>query len=313
MAPSQTHPINLKNFLMKAQFSAPAKVNLALRVVGKRSDGYHLLQTVMTFFPLYDLLEIEILPQRGRIELSCQPEVTPKPEDNLIYKTAKAFGLATGVDKGVAIKLTKNIPHGGGLGGGSSNAATTLLALNKMWDINWSLDKLIELGVSLGADIPIFLGGRGALAQGIGEKLTFLPDLPTATLVLLNPGETISTKEVFKALAGNFPHHPHPLEADTIKEGCLPALLENDLEPIVKNITPIITEMTDSLLSTGANATLMSGSGSSLFGYFNKKEQASKAVNTLKQRHPNWKIMKGTTFNIHPFAKEWKSSIVHRH
>ncbi|MBF0445466.1 MAG: 4-(cytidine 5'-diphospho)-2-C-methyl-D-erythritol kinase [Magnetococcales bacterium] len=298
---------------MKAKFTAPAKVNLALRVVGKRPDGYHLLQTVMTFFPLFDHLEIELLPQNAGIKLSCQPEVTPKPEDNLIYKAAKAFALSSGVKTGVAIKLTKNIPHGGGLGGGSSDAATTLLALNKMWDINWPIAKLIDLGVSLGADIPIFLGGQGALAQGIGEKLTFLPDLPTATLVLINPGITISTKDVFTTLAGNFPNHPLPLSAETIKDGCLPALLENDLEPIVKNITPLIAEMADSLINAGANATLMSGSGSSLFGYFKKKEQATNAVNALKQRHPTWKITKGTTFNIHPFAKEWKSSIVHRH
>jgi 4-diphosphocytidyl-2-C-methyl-D-erythritol kinase len=298
---------------MKAQFTAPAKVNLALRVIGKRSDGYHLLQTVMTFFPLFDHLEIEILAKNTEIKLSCCPEVTAKPEDNLIYKAAKAFALATGVKNGVAIKLTKNIPHGGGLGGGSSDAATTLLALNKMWDINWPIEKLIDLGATLGADIPIFLGGKGALAQGIGEKLTFLPDLPQATLVLINPGITIATKDVFTALAGNFPNHPLPLLANTIKEGCLPALLENDLEPIVKNITPLITKMTDELTSTGAKKTLMSGSGSSLFGYFNKKEQATNAVTTLKQRHPNWKITKGTTFNIHPFAKEWKSSIVHRH
>ncbi|MBF0195357.1 MAG: 4-(cytidine 5'-diphospho)-2-C-methyl-D-erythritol kinase [Magnetococcales bacterium] len=291
---------------MKELFSAPAKVNLALRVVGKRPDGYHLLQTVMTFFPLFDQLEIEVLTQNTEIKLVCHPEVTTKPEDNLTYKAAKAFSLATGVKKGAAIKLTKNIPHGGGLGGGSSDAATTLLALNKMWNINWPTEKLIDLGATLGADIPIFLGGRAALAQGIGEKLTFLPNLPQATLVLINPGKNISTKEVFTALAGNFPNHPHPINPDTIKEGCLPALLENDLEPIVKNITPLITEMSTALTQAGAKKTLMSGSGSSLFGYFHKKEQATNAVTTLKQRHPNWKITKGTTFNIHPFAKEWK-------
>jgi 4-diphosphocytidyl-2-C-methyl-D-erythritol kinase len=294
----------------KATFSAPAKVNLVLRVVGKRLDGYHLLQTVMTFFPLFDHLEIEVLNGSADIQLVCQPEVTPRPEDNLIYKAAAALAVAANINKGVAIRLVKNIPHGGGLGGGSSDAATLLLALNKMWDINWSVERLIELGVKLGADIPIFLGGQGALAEGVGERLTFLPELPKADLVLLNPGETISTKQVFSAMAGNFPHHTKPLSASDIEKGCLPDILENDLEPVVRQITPIIGKMAEALTATGAEATLMSGSGSSLFGLFTDKKTANAAVTTIKQRHPAWKIVKGTTFNIHPFASEWKSSIV---
>ena len=293
-----------------AVFSAPAKVNLALRVVGKRFDGYYLLQTVMTFFPIFDYLEITVAADLHDISLSCQPVVTTTTEDNLVFKAATALRLAAKVKAGAAIKLTKNIPHGGGLGGGSSDAATLLLALNKMWEINWPLPQLIEFGVKLGADIPIFLGGHGALAEGIGERLTVLPNLPTAELVLLNPGQAISTAKVFAALADRFPSHDLQLNPAQLDEGCLPFLLENDLQPIVREMTPIIDKMAAALLDVGAQSTLMSGSGSSMFGLFTKKDSAQKAVTTLKQRYPDWKIVSGSTFNIHPFANEWKSSKV---
>ncbi|MBF0453803.1 MAG: 4-(cytidine 5'-diphospho)-2-C-methyl-D-erythritol kinase [Magnetococcales bacterium] len=297
---------------MKASFSAPAKVNLALRVVGKRADGYHLLQTVMTFFPLFDRLDLELLDGREGVQFVSSPAVTDRPEDNLVFQAAEQLRLAAGVDQGVSIRLSKTIPHGGGLGGGSSDAATVLLALNAMWNIHWSVEQLIELGVTLGADIPVFLGGQGALAEGIGEQLTPLPHLPEVELVLVNPGEAISTKRVFAALAGRFPHHPKPLIPSQIVKGCLPTLLENDLEPIVREMTPTIAEMSNQLTRLGAQATLMSGSGSSLFGLFEKKEQANHAVTHLKQSNPAWKVVSGTTFNIHPFANEWKSSIVLR-
>ncbi|MBF0446905.1 MAG: 4-(cytidine 5'-diphospho)-2-C-methyl-D-erythritol kinase [Magnetococcales bacterium] len=295
---------------MKARFSAPAKVNLILRVVGQRPDGYHLLQTVMTFFPLFDFLEFERLDADSGIYLACQPEVTASPEENLACKGAKALQMAAGTDKGVRIHLIKNIPHGGGLGGGSSDAATVLLALNQLWNLNWTRDQLIELGVGLGADVPIFLGGEAALAEGVGERLSFLPRLPTAVLVLLNPGLNISTAEVFSRLAGRFPLHSHPLTPASVMAGEVVALLENDLEPVVRQMTPVIAEMAAALKSTGAVATLMSGSGASLFGVFQGEKQADQAVTILKERYSSWKVSKGQTFNIHPFANEMKSGIV---
>ncbi len=285
------------------RFSAPAKVNLSLRVVGRRPDGYHLLQTVMTFFPLFDILEIT--PTDGPLSLTCDPPVTGIIEENLVHRAAVALRRETGTGRGAHIHLQKHIPHGAGLGGGSSDAASTLLALNALWELRLPLEKLIDIGVALGADVPIFLGGRAALAQGAGERLTPLPTLPEVELLLVNPGVVLSTGSVFKALAGQF-NLSRPLMAlpGTV-DWHMSDLLENDLQPAACRLAPIIDEIVAALKTSGATAVLMSGSGSSVFGLFPNAHHSQRALNGLKTSHPQWQIHQGRTFNIHPFTEEW--------
>lgn len=292
-------------------FSAPAKVNLALRVVGRRSDGFHLLWTVLTFFPLYDTLRIS--HSATALVLTCDPPVTDHPEKNLVWQAAKRLQQETGYQQGATLHLSKRIPHGAGLGGGSSDAATTLLALNKLWKLKLSLPQLLQIGVQLGADIPFFLGGSSALAEGIGECLTSLPHLATAELVVVNPGFVLATAKVFQ----KYGHQKADLDWRATPEYHLPEshrqtvlpLLVNDLEEVATQMVPAIHTIADALQKVGASATLMSGSGSSLLGVFSENRSATEAAQRLRQAHPEWQIFTGQTFNRHPFDSEWKSGI----
>lgn len=296
-------------------FLAPAKVNLALRIVGRRADGFHLLWTVMTFFPLYDTVAVTC--PATDLRLTCDPPVTDDPEENLVFRVAQRLREETGTRQGAWLHLTKRIPHGAGLGGGSSDAATTLLALNKLWKLNLPLPRLLSMAVSLGADIPIFLGQRAALVEGIGERLTPLPHLATAELVVVNPGVVLATGRVFQAY-GRQKNQSDATSAPCVLPACvLPEdyvetvmpLLTNDLQSAAVQMVPVIDKVARELRKLGAQATLMSGSGASLFGVFSDSRQADVVVKTLTQAYPAWQIFTGRTFNIHPFANAWKSGI----
>jgi 4-diphosphocytidyl-2-C-methyl-D-erythritol kinase len=159
---------------------APAKLNLFLHVTGRRADGYHLLETVFELIDLQDTLHFERLPE-GRIELAT-PLVGVPPEEDLCVRAARLLARESGAPHGVRIGVDKCIPMGGGLGGGSSDAATTLMVLNRLWGLHWSPERLAALGVRLGADVPVFLFGRSAYATGIGEELCALPLPPRLPL-----------------------------------------------------------------------------------------------------------------------------------
>ncbi|MBF0191120.1 MAG: 4-(cytidine 5'-diphospho)-2-C-methyl-D-erythritol kinase [Magnetococcales bacterium] len=278
---------------------APAKVNLALRVVGRREDGYHRLESLMVFFPLYDQLEITPVAG-GALELDCQPAVTGSPEENLVLRAARLLARATGVGHGARIKLLKRIPDGAGLGGGSSDAALTLLALNRLWGLNLGLETLIELGVSLGADIPFFLGGRSALVEGVGERLTPCPHPLSGAMVLLFPGQGVATRQVFQALSGRHPHRERPLGMPGA-DANLADWLENDLEIPAMELLPQIAQARAALLEAGAGAALMTGSGSTVFGLFPDAKGADRAAGKLAARHPAWRLFAGGILNRHPF------------
>ena len=175
---------------------APAKVNLFLHVVGRRADGYHLLQTAFQFIDLQDTLHFERRAD-GRIDREFDLPVVA-PSDDLTLRAARALQQASGVQDGVQIALHKTIPTGGGLGGGSSDAASTLIALNRLWGCGLSREALMQIGLGLGADVPVFVFGQSAFAEGVGERLTAL-DLPVTGFVVAQPLVSVPTPEIFSA------------------------------------------------------------------------------------------------------------------
>jgi 4-diphosphocytidyl-2-C-methyl-D-erythritol kinase len=175
---------------------APAKLNLFLHVTGRRPDGYHQLQTLFQLIDLCDSIDIRVTDD-GRIERPLGPANVP-PEEDLTLRAAHALKSATGTRHGAVLKVHKRIPQGGGLGGGSSDAATALLALNRLWDTRLSFEELAGLGAGLGADVPVFVQGFSAWAEGVGEHLTPV-ELPRSWYVVIYPGVGISTREVFQS------------------------------------------------------------------------------------------------------------------
>ena len=258
---------------METLWPAPAKLNLFLHVTGRRKDGFHDLQTL---FQLIDLCDsIGIAPQRdGQIERIAGPTGVA-PEDDLIVRAARALKLACGTSLGASLRLIKRIPIGGGLGGGSSDAATTLLVLNRLWGCDLPPGKLAELGATLGADVPVFLHGSSAWAEGRGEKLTPV-ELPERWYVIIRPGVSIATADVFQApeLTRNSP-------LITIR-GFFESGGRNDCEPVVRARYP---EVRDALqwLSRSAPARL-TGTGSCIFAAFTSAAAAGDVAARVPDR-----------------------------
>jgi len=185
----QTEPV-----IWSEKWPAPAKINLMLRIVGRRSDGYHLLQTVFQFIDLCDWLTFH--PQAdGRVSLLRAIPGVPEADD-LTVRAANLLKSVTGCGQGVCIEVEKNLPMGGGLGGGSSDAATTLVVLNRLWGLGLSVEQLMELGLSLGADVPVFVYGHNAWAEGVGEKLQKI-DVPEAWVLVVRPDCHVNTGQIF--------------------------------------------------------------------------------------------------------------------
>ncbi|MEO5327791.1 MAG: 4-(cytidine 5'-diphospho)-2-C-methyl-D-erythritol kinase [Magnetococcus sp. THC-1_WYH] len=289
---------------MMRRFSAPAKVNLYLRIVGRRGDGYHLLESGMTFFPWFDSLEVQCAGEEG-IALVCRPEVTASSADNLVYRAARMLQSEAGVVQGARICLTKAIPHGAGLGGGSSDAATVLLALNRMWGLDWPIGRLCELGLKLGADIPFFLGGKSAKVGGVGDLLTPYLECPQLELVVVYPNLALATASVYRGVTPQ-------MIATGFQRGLEPVqglVFQNDLEQVARGVAPVIDTACAILRRLGASVTLMSGSGSAVFGVFDHATQALRASQAIAEEHSTWKVQQGRTFNVHPFDLEWQSGI----
>lgn len=262
---------------------SPAKINLFLQVIGKRPDGYHELFSLMCCITLFD----EILLEFGgaeNIEIDCAHPNVPADETNLAYQAAKLFLNQMGKAQGLKIELTKNIPVAAGLGGGSSNAASILLALNAHYGHPFSETHLMEMGLKLGADVPFFVFKKPALATGIGEKLdTFKGDLPYHFL-LLYPGFSVSTAETYQNLnLGLTKAEKKPTSNHLKLNRFNPARhLTNDLEQVTAPKYPEIGLAKEKLINQGAVGALMSGSGPTVFGLFNNAETAETARLSLR-------------------------------
>ncbi len=264
-------------------FKAPAKINLFLHVLRKRSDGYHDLASVMQQISIYDELEYSLRPEG--IVLQCPGTNLPTDEKNLVFRAAQAIFNFTGYAGGVNITLRKFIPEAAGLGGGSSDAATTLMALNDRCSLNVSQNDLMKLGTKLGADVPFFIFGRQAFASGIGDKLQILPDFPQLNMVLINPAFSLSTKMVYEnlnlALTKKKNSYSIPrfyAVGDVIRE------LHNDLESVSLTMYPELKDYKQMLMKEGALGALMSGSGPTLFGLFEDEKSAQEARDAILKK-----------------------------
>ena len=256
--------------ILRLDCPAPAKLNLFLHVVGRRTDGYHLLQTVFRLVDFSDQLSY-ILRQDGVVKL--QSPIPGVPEDkDLCVRAARLLQQEGGISSGVDIFLEKRIPMGGGLGGGSSDAATTLLALNRLWGLNWTRTRLMELGLKLGADVPVFVFGDNAFAEGIGEKLSAIV-LPPAWYLVLTPPVQVPTVQVFgsKELTRNT--IPIKIPPFSVEHG------HNDLEPVVCRLYPDVERHLDWLKQLDSpRMAAMTGSGACVFAEFATESAAQSAL-----------------------------------
>jgi 4-diphosphocytidyl-2-C-methyl-D-erythritol kinase len=260
---------------------SPAKVNLFLKILGKRIDGYHDLMTLMCCIGLYDTVFIHV--GHTNIDVSCSHPQVPEGESNLAYMAANLFLKTFEKNDGVKIVIQKQIPVAAGLGGGSSNAAAVLLGLNRYYGFPFSMQDLMSMGLSIGADVPFFLFQKPAIATGIGEKLEPYPGLEKFSILLVSPGVSISTAEVYKKLNLGLTKckkklKSFPLNNQRFDPRCH---LCNDLETVTASTYPVITTVKKALLSHGALGALMSGSGPTIFGLFSDSHGASQANHAL--------------------------------
>jgi 4-diphosphocytidyl-2-C-methyl-D-erythritol kinase len=252
---------------------APAKINLFLHVVGRRADGYHLLQTVFQFLEHGDSLEFE---PRADGQVARIADYADIPEDrDLVVRAARALQKETGVRAGATIRISKRLPSGGGLGGGSSDAATTLVALNRVWDLGLDEDALARIGLDLGADVPVFVRGRAAWAEGVGELLTPV-EVPEDWLLVVFPGVAVSTAEVFK-----HPDLTRNTPAITIR-AFLAGAGTNSCEVLVRKLHPEVAAAIDWLRERGDAR--MTGTGSCVFLRCQSEREARAALAELPRR-----------------------------
>ena len=264
--------------------SCPAKVNLYLKVVGRRPDGYHDLVTVMQPLTLAD--ELILTLGAADIILDCNRPDLPVDKNNLAIRAALAFQEATSESFGMHLRLTKNIPVAAGLGGGSSDAAGVLRGLNRLRGQPLDDNRLRQVARSLGADVPFFLLNGPALAQGIGDRLSPLK-LPTDWFVLVNPGFPVSTAWVYASLKPTF-EAPDETFLNRLAYEHPARWLHNDLESVTLNRYPTLADLKQFLLTEGALGTLMSGSGPTVFGLFSEEGMAVQAAKRIKAATGFW-------------------------
>lgn len=266
---------------------APAKLNLFLHITGRRPDGYHLLESVFMLIDWWDILHFDLLPDG---ELQRRDLTMALPPDDLCLRAARLLQQASGTDDGVCISIDKRLPAQAGMGGGSSDAATTLLALNRLWGLNWPLSRLLPLGLSLGADVPFFLRGRNAWVQGIGEQIQPL-FLPAARFAVLKPEQGLETALIFKdealirdsspATMADFAARPY-------------AFGRNDLQAVARRLCPEVDQSLEWFSRQGLRPG-MTGSGSAVFARISSDT-------VLSDPPAGWQLQLCSNLEIHPLA-----------
>jgi len=270
------------------KIKAYAKINIALDVVGKRKDGYHLLRMIMQAIDLYDTIEIEKID--SGINLKCNKHYVPTDERNLAYKAAKLFKETYSIDEGVDITLDKNIPVSAGLAGGSTDAAGVLKLMNKIFDVNADDDELKALGLKLGADVPYCISGGTALCEGIGEQITQLKQFNDKILILIKPPFGVSTKEVYKNFdLSRVIFHPKIEELIEKMESDDIYFVANNMKNLLENVTlkkhRVISNIKEEVKLNGSIGTMMSGSGPTVFAFFDDMLKAQTCYDNMKKKY----------------------------
>lgn len=283
------------------RLQAFAKINLGLDVLGKREDGYHEVRMIMQTIRMYDQLDMRKSVEPG-IHLTTNKKYIPVDENNLVWRAAKLMMDTCGIIEGVSIHLHKVIPVAAGMAGGSSDAAATLVGMNRLFHCGLSKEKLMELGVQIGADVPYCVLRGTALAEGIGEKLTVLPPMPDCWILIGKPGISVSTKYVYTTL---------DLNADTVHpdiDGMKKALEDGNLYGITERMGNVLQDVTipaypeverikEQMKTLGAVNAMMSGSGPTVFGIFDNEEKAQKACQKLRESGSCQQVFLTVPFN----------------
>ncbi len=283
------------------RLQAFAKINLGLDVLGKREDGYHEVRMIMQTIRMYDQLDMRKSVEPG-IHLTTNKKYIPVDENNLVWRAAKLMMDTCGIMEGVSIHLHKVIPVAAGMAGGSSDAAATLVGMNRLFHCGLSKEKLMELGVQIGADVPYCVLRGTALAEGIGEKLTVLPPMPDCWILIGKPGISVSTKYVYTTL---------DLNTDTVHpdiDGMKKALEDRNLYGITERMGNVLQDVTipaypeverikEQMKTLGAGNAMMSGSGPTVFGIFDNEEKAQKACQKLRESGSCQQVFLTVPFN----------------
>lgn len=277
---------------------SPAKINTCLRIIRRRADGYHEVGLSLIPVSIFDAMEFSVRPAPG-IQLSVDsPYPLGAPEDNLVYRAAEGFFAAAGVAPAAEIRLTKHIPPGAGLGGGSGNAAAALLALNALAGNPLGQSDLSALALSLGSDVPFFLNPRPMWGSGRGERLQALPGFPTLPLVIVQPALSIDTGEAYRLISPREESSPMPV-LDTPR--AVIAALENDFQQALYGRHPELPRATRGLMEAGALGALLSGSGAASFGIFQDTAARDRGARLLRQ-DSEWTVYTCDTLPVHDYG-----------
>jgi 4-diphosphocytidyl-2-C-methyl-D-erythritol kinase len=271
-----------------------AKINLSLRVLAKRADGYHDLETILQTVSLHDTIEFSSTDQ-PHIVLSCSDRALSADEDNLVMKAASALQTRFATTKGARIRLDKRVPMQAGLGGGSSDAAITLLGLAALWDLEMGGEELLAIAAHLGADVPFFFHGGTARATGAGERIERLDDVPDRFFLVIKPNAGVRTVDAYQYLDERCLTSPDSktiLSTSAVKQffdNSSSAGLTNDFETVVLERDPEIRTTHAALITAGADAALLAGSGSAVFGIFDSEDAQRRAIQAI-ELETGWRV-----------------------
>lgn len=281
----------------KIKLKSPAKVNLTLEILGKRDDGYHEIKTLLQKINIYDTLQFSLENGSGIFIETNHPRL-PKGKENLVYKAAELIFRRYKLKVGLKVKIKKIIPIGSGLGGGSSNAATTLKALNLLLGLDISKKTLRNMGREIGADVPFFLHEGSAIGSGIGDRVKGV-SLPHLWYILIYPNFEVSTEWAYKNFLLTKSHFHLKLHTSLNDIYRISSILKNDLEKVVSKRYPEIEEMKQILISNGALGASMTGSGPTVFGIFNGRRETDKALEKIEKliKEKGWTIFKAHGIN----------------